>query len=174
MGQSGGGHARLREVLRSPEHQARLRESAARMSREHVTHGLSGHPLYGTHTQMMARCYNPGSPDYRDYGARGIRVCPQWHDVAKFIAWIEVNLGPRPDGMSLDRIDNDGNYEPGKVRWATAREQRRNQRRRTGSRQEAVTAPDTPMSCPTCGAEVASEAAFDRHYRKTHRQPVPP
>jgi hypothetical protein len=73
---------------------------------------------------MMARCYNPKTDRYPEYGGRGIEVCDEWHDVQVFIEWIETHLGPRPDGMSLDRIDTEhDNYEPGRVRWATASEQ---------------------------------------------------
>ena len=77
----------------------------------------------------MRRCYNPASKDYRNYGARGIGVCEDWRDVRNFIAWLDSNLGPCPQGKSLDRIDNDGNYEPGNLRWATRSEQVRNSRR---------------------------------------------
>jgi hypothetical protein len=77
---------------------------------------------------MMARCYDPENPSYRRYGGRGIEVSQCWHDVAQFIADIERLLGPRPDGMTLDREDNDGNYEEGNVRWADQVTQMRNSR----------------------------------------------
>ncbi len=93
-------------------------------------HGLSRETLYIVHQGMMARCYKKHVKAYKDYGARGISVFEEWHDVEEFIAWVEANLGPRPDGMSLDRIDNDGGYEPGNIRWATATEQVHNQRPR--------------------------------------------
>lgn len=73
----------------------------------------------------MRRCYNPKDKDYIRYGARGIRVCDRWQDIANFVA----DLGEKPEGkFSLDRIDNDGNYELGNVRWATPKEQSNNLR----------------------------------------------
>jgi hypothetical protein len=102
-----------------------------------VTHGLHAHPLYDTWYGMMARCHNSRNKAYRNYGARGIRVHEPWHDLAAFIADIEASIGPRPEGRTpggkplytLDRWpDNDGGYEPGNVRWATAKEQAANTR----------------------------------------------
>lgn len=88
-----------------------------------ATHGLGAHPLYGTWRQMLQRCENPEHHNYRYYGARGRTVCARWHDVRLFIQDIERDIGPRPEGMTLDRTDNAGNYEPGNVRWATPKEQ---------------------------------------------------
>jgi hypothetical protein len=92
------------------------------------THGLSRHPLFDTWKGMVARCEDPTHRSYRSYGGRGITVCAAWHDPAAFIADIERDLGPRPPGMTLDRIDNDGPYGPGKVRWATRSQQQTNKR----------------------------------------------
>ena len=89
-----------------------------------LTHGLSGHPLYDTWWNMLARCEDEHHAAYECYGGRGITVCREWHDVAVFIDWIEENLGPRPEGCSLDRVETyHGNYGPGEVRWATPKEQ---------------------------------------------------
>lgn len=96
-----------------------------------TTHKLTGHPLYQTWKGMMQRCYNPRANQYKDWGGRGIAVCERWRDTAVFIADITELLGPRPEGMSMDRIDNDGNYEPGNVRWATRLQQTHNRRRST-------------------------------------------
>jgi hypothetical protein len=73
---------------------------------------------------MIDRCYNPNNVSWAYYGGRGIRVCDEWrHSVAAFIR----DVGPRPSmEHSIDRIDNDGNYEPGNVRWATRKQQGRN------------------------------------------------
>jgi hypothetical protein len=97
--------------------------SAATGRRTSTTHGLREHELYGTWRQMLQRCENPKHKMYRWYGAKGRTVCERWHDVEVFVADIARLLGPRPAGMSLDRINNDGHYEPGNVRWATAKEQ---------------------------------------------------
>ena len=72
---------------------------------------------------MVARCYNPKASGYEYYGGRRITVCDAWHDIAAFVAWMEANLGPRPPGHTLDRIDNDRGYGPGNVQWASHRTQ---------------------------------------------------
>ncbi len=81
------------------------------------------HPLYWGWSQMRRRCEVKTHQNYPSYGGRGISVFPAWEEFADFRDWILENLGPRPDGMTLDRIDNDGNYEPGNVRWATQGQQ---------------------------------------------------
>lgn len=93
-------------------------------------HGLHwrSYPLYNTWQGMLSRCENPDGKMYANYGGRGITVCDRWHDVQLFAEDIDRLIGPRPAGHSIDRIDNDGGYEPGNVRWATAKEQRANQR----------------------------------------------
>lgn len=75
---------------------------------------------------MIERCTNPRASDFPSYGGRGIAVCDRWrHDFSAFLA----DLGERPAGMSLDRIDVNGNYETGNVRWATTEGQARNTRK---------------------------------------------
>lgn len=79
---------------------------------------------------MKQRCLNRNHHAYRDYGGRGITVCDEWIlSYEDFVADIEVEIGPRPGpGYSLDRINNNGHYEPGNVRWATPTVQSRNRR----------------------------------------------
>lgn len=90
-----------------------------------VKHGLHGTRCYYVWRMMFQRCENPMAVGYSNYGGRGIRVYEGWKDFIKFLA----DVGERPSMRhTLDRIDINGNYEPGNVRWATAKEQCRNKR----------------------------------------------
>jgi hypothetical protein len=92
----------------------------------HLLHGLSHIPEYDVWAAMKDRCVNPNNPKWKYYGGRGIKVYERWfHSFENFIS----DLDRRPAGMSIDRYpNNDGNYEPGNVRWATAKQQAHNRR----------------------------------------------
>jgi len=90
-----------------------------------TTHGLSYTAEYKSWAQAKQRTTNPNNSDFALYGGRGISMCERWlNDVQSFYA----DMGRCPEGMSLDRIDVDGNYEPGNCRWATQLEQVHNRR----------------------------------------------
>lgn len=98
---------------------------------------------------MISRCHNPKDKDFKDYGGRGIQVCSDWMDSFKsFLS----GVGEAPVGMTIDRIDNSKNYEPGNVRWVSRREQNKNRRNTrvvtvrgfTGTIQEACNRFGTP------------------------------
>ena len=89
-------------------------------------HRISKIPEYRAWIDMKARCLNPNRPQFKDWGGRGISICSEWQN--SFIAFYK-DMGKRPcKEMTLDRIDNDGNYEPGNCRWATKLTQRLNSR----------------------------------------------
>lgn len=89
-------------------------------------HALSGKEsgTYASWSNMRYRVLNPNHPQHSDYGARGIKICARWDRFENFL----FDMGERPKGTSLDRIDNDGNYEPGNCRWATSEERANNTR----------------------------------------------
>jgi hypothetical protein len=88
------------------------------------THGMSRTPTYNAWRGILARCYSPGFIGWARYGGRGIAVCDRWRE--NFAAFL-ADMGPRPSPRhSIDRIDVNGNYEPGNCRWATMTTQQRN------------------------------------------------
>ena len=94
------------------------------------THGHSGgigkkpSDTYTCWLSMIQRCCNPNNSRYKDYGGRGITVCEEWKDFTNFLS----DMGERPNGKSIDRINVNGNYEPSNCRWATTKEQQNNLR----------------------------------------------
>ena len=90
-----------------------------------IKHGMHGTKLYSVWVNMRARCNNPFNYDYHYYGGRGIKGCPEWdQDAGAFIEWALKN--GYEEGLSIDRIDHDGDYCPENCRWVTHKEQMRN------------------------------------------------
>ena len=103
-----------------------------------TTHGLTGNPLYEIWKGIIGRCTKPSYASWDGYGGRGITICDRWrYDVRVFVADIEAEIGPRPEGKGkggralyeLDRTDNDRGYEPGNVRWSDRSTQMQNRRK---------------------------------------------
>jgi hypothetical protein len=119
---------------------------SAEQSRNHppqLRHGHTwaggGTPTYKTWSSMVRRCSNPKAGGWERYGGRGIKVCERWLKFDNFLA----DMGKRPPNLTLDRKNNDGNYEPGNCRWATRSEQQHNRR--------PMPARTQPRPCAHCG-----------------------
>lgn len=96
----------------------------------HTVHGMTRgkkfHPIYQAWRRMLQRCENPSDEDYKNYGFRGIKVCDEWHKFIPFCDWALASGWQKE--LQLDRINNNGNYEPGNCHWATPQENNRNRR----------------------------------------------
>lgn len=89
------------------------------------THGKKGKSIYNIWQGIRARCYNPNEPAYHNYGGRGIKVCERWiNSFENFYA----DMGDRPKDLQIDRINNDGDYDPSNCRWVTPKENSNNRR----------------------------------------------
>lgn len=87
-------------------------------------HGMGGTPTHRIWVGMRSRCTNKNDPNYKNYGGRGVSVCSIWDDFGQFL----TDMGVKPYNLSIDRIDNRGNYEPTNCKWSTSRDQALNRR----------------------------------------------
>lgn len=113
-------------------------------------------PTYRSWYAMKQRCLNPNNKRYDRYGGRGITVCAKWiHSYKAFLA----DMGPRPDGMTIERKNTDGNYEPGNCKWATHEEQSANT---SQCQPVTVAGVDYPSTASACRAYSASHSSVSR------------
>ena len=101
--------------------------NAERGRKQLTTHGMTKSREFKTWQSIQQRCYNKNDDHYKNYGGRGIKVCSRWID--SFLNFYD-DMGRRPEGKSIDRINNDGDYTPENCKWSTPKEQRNNQRPR--------------------------------------------
>lgn len=125
-----------------------LKPSSNRLRHGHARHGAEGKysPTYQSWQSMLARCRYPKRDVDGKYAGRGITVCERWKSFDSFLA----DMGERPDGATLERSDNDGNYEPGNCKWASPREQARNRRNKRLDFNSAVQVAVARLRGETC------------------------
>jgi len=153
---------------------SRLTASCGCLWREAITtHGKWRHPLYRVWSTMNQRCTNPNRKGYQNYGGRGIKVCQRWkHSFANFLA----DMGERPDGYTLERINNDGDYEPENCKWDTRQAQIRNQRKRTIAAEQIATqsGPQPPRNTSQAQQdETRPRNSKPRTLKLSNREPLP-
>lgn len=101
-----------------------IRKEKLKVNRKDPTkHGLHRHKLYQVHASMLQRCKNPNSCRWKYYGGKGVKVCDEWKDFMTFYSWA-ISSGYK-EGLSIDRVDSEGDYEPNNCRWITLQENTR-------------------------------------------------
>lgn len=116
----------LAEFSKSLAHNGHMKKMGLARGDQIRKHGMSAHPVYMVWKTMRQRCLNPKSKDYVDYGARGVRIDPRWDSFEAFYS----DMGERPEGMTLERKDNDVGYCPSNCVWASWSDQNANKRPR--------------------------------------------
>lgn len=141
--------------------------SAAKTSARSRTHGMTGTPTYRTWESMLNRCNNPRNSSHVNYGGRGIKVCDRWASFENFLS----DMGEKPEkGMSIERLDVNGNYEPGNCIWADPKTQARNTRRTrlsaelVGALRRGDVTVDEAVSSTGCSRATAMHAKNGRNW----------
>jgi len=130
------------------------------------TKNRSPSPTYRTWVNMLTRCENPKASQYSSYGGRGISICDRWHSFESFIG----DMGERPPDCTLDRINNDGNYEPSNCRWASKVEQCRNRASsRAVVRSDGIHFPTLSEAAESVGGTIAGIWDACNGKAKSHR-----
>jgi len=143
-------------TVHAAEHKKEVMREWEKQRPKRTTAGSS----YNSWSSMTARCYQPSNRAYRSYGAVGIAVCEHWHDFKQFLE----DMGERPQGTSLDRIDPEGNYEPENCRWAT-------QAQRTANRRLSVPFVDEDWLCIVTLAESLDTAQGTKIAERIRERP---
>ena len=143
-------------------------DGAVKVTKSHGhTKGYKPTPTYRAWVNMLTRCNNPKSTQFKFYGARGISVCPEWASFEAFVA----NVGERPSALhSLDRVDPNGNYEPSNCRWVTHTEQCRNRRSNRGVvRSDGIAFSSLAEAAESVGGTISTLWDVCQGKGKTHR-----
>lgn len=111
-----------KECEAQAEHLSRNARTSCGCVTKSTKHGRYKHPLYATWNLMLSRCLNTNHTYYHRYGGRGIKIFEPWKEFSVFVDYVSLTLGDRPKDCQMDRKDNDGDYCPGNVRWATRKE----------------------------------------------------
>lgn len=136
----------------------------------HAIDGSGGHSGTAAHRhwhKIIERCEDPKYAGYADYGGRGIKVCERWHCLRNFLA----DMGQRPKGLWLERIDNNGNYEPGNCKWATPKEQMRNKRNNVRVTLYGVRVVIAD-ACAALGIDKSAIRQFNRRHGGDHQDAI--
>lgn len=115
-------------------HKERASESCRKVGKGNVKHGMEGTRMYGVWNGMRQRCNNPNHKHYKYYGGKGIKICEEWNDFSVFHEWSMEN--GYKEGLSIDRLDSEGDYEPSNCEWVTLSENVRRMHEKRASKNE--------------------------------------